>query len=152
MKLVDAIEIDAAVTDVWPLVADPARHPQWNEKARAVTRDRSGPVSLGEQFEMTYAMSGRENISRVEVTDLQPSERAEFSHTIDDGRRVQRVVERYELQSQRDGTQLTQTVDMSGAGIPWLLKPLVWLITRIGKPQGETVLERLKRIAELDRR
>lgn len=54
----------------------------------------------------------------------------------------------YELEDLGRTTKVTEDIDISGASIPLILKPLIWFITRFGKPSGETTLMRLKRVVE----
>ena len=148
MKLRSAVNIAVEASTVWPLVADPEWHAAWNAKVRDVLRTTRGVVALGERFEMIYALTRDEELSEVEVVELQPGERVAYRHRVDDGRRERVVIERYELKPRRDGVTLTQTIDMSGAGIPWWLRPLIWLIHRFGETRGVDPLEELKKLAE----
>ena len=53
------------------------------------------------------------------------------------------VIERIELRGRDGRSVVTRTVIAKNVGIPLLLRPLVWLITRFGTPKGEDLLKKL---------
>src|SRR3954462_4138194 len=99
MRLRESTIVAAEASDVWPFLADPVLQADWNPKVVSIDRERSGPVRLGERFEMIYRMSGRENQSRVEVTIAQPAERVAFLHRVKGKFAEQIVEESYEISS-----------------------------------------------------
>jgi len=54
----------------------------------------------------------------------------------------------YELEDLGFETKVSERVDLDLPGINVLLRLLMWLFMRLGKPSGETSLVRLKRILE----
>ncbi len=54
----------------------------------------------------------------------------------------------YELEDLGHTTKVTEDVDISGASIPLILRPLIWFITRFGKASDKRTLIRLKRVVE----
>jgi hypothetical protein len=148
MRLRECAIIWADASAVWPFLADPVLQADWNPKVVSVGRTRSGPVRFGERFEMIYVMSGRERRSRVEVTACRPLQRIVFLHRMvgdADGRVVE---EAYDVVSHDNGVKVIQTIDLSRAGIPWLVRAVMWFISRFGWDAGESNFERLKRVVE----
>jgi len=154
MILRDSILIAADAAIVWPWVADPSRHAQWNHHVVSVDRRREGPVHFQERFDMVYRLSASERLSHVEVTECEPNEKVAFSHRIVDernGRRTEQyVVEHYTLTPQRGGVLVKQSVDLSRAGVPWWFNVLARLIRVFGERSGPDLLGTLKRLAEED--
>jgi hypothetical protein len=148
MHLSESITISADAITVWPYLADPVLQADWNPKIVSVERDRSGPVRFGERFETIYRMSGRDNLTRVEVTVAQPSERVVFVHRMPGKTKDLVVEESYHLTAVGDGVKVVQMIDLSRAGIPWPFRVLMWLIHRFGWSTEEPYLERLRRLVE----
>jgi hypothetical protein len=148
MRLRQSTIISGNALTVWPFLADPALQAEWNPKVLAVRRDRFGPVELGEQFEMLYRMSARDNYTRVEVVASVPSEHVCFVHRTMWKSIEQVVEEAYTVSPRRKGVKVVQTIDLSRAGIPWPLLLLIWSISRFGQPTEEPYLNRLKRLIE----
>ena len=148
MRLRQSILISADASAVWPFLADPVLQADWNPKVVSIDRDRPGPVRLGERFEMIYRMSGRDNLSRVEVTVAQPAQRVVFLHRVA-GQSAERIVEEsYEISPRGNDVKVVQTIDLSRAGIRWPFRLLMWFITRLGRNTEQPYLDRLKRLVE----
>src|SRR5260221_358984 len=148
MRLRESTIIAADADAVWPFLADPALQADWNPKVVSVERKRSGPVQFGERFEMIYRMSGRDRHTLVEVMELQIAQRVVYFHRIN-GKSAERIVEEaYEISPDGDGVRVVQTIDLTRAGIPWLLRLFIGLIHRYGWSAEEPYLERLKHLVE----
>lgn len=145
MKLRESVVIAAAAEDVWPWVADPVLQAGWNPKIVEVNRDAKGLACLGEKFSVVYRMRGRETKSLVEVTRCQPPLSIAFQHSQDD-RHV--VEELYTIEPCAKGSRLLQTIDLSRAAVPWPFRVIMWLINRLGRPQGQPYLDRLRELVE----
>jgi uncharacterized protein YndB with AHSA1/START domain len=148
MRIVQRVEIDASPDEVWPYVADPVLVSIWNPKVVAVDRLREGPVETGEQFEMTYRMSRGDRRSTVEVLAAEAPCRLVIRHTPCERPERGCAVEHYVLEMRRGRTRLTQTLDLSRAGVPLWARPLIWLIMKLGKPKGTPCLELLRDAVE----
>ncbi|MFT5304457.1 MAG: hypothetical protein ACI814_005285, partial [Mariniblastus sp.] len=51
----------------------------------------------------------------------------------------------YELEDLGRTTKVTEDIDISSVSIPLLLKPLIWFLTKFGKPREKTTLMKLKK-------
>ena len=148
MRVRQSTIISADASAVWPFLADPALQADWNPKVVSIDRERSGPVRLGERFDMIYRMSGRENQSRVEVRVARPCHHVVFLHRVAGKSSEQIVEESYEISSQENGVKVVQTIDLTRAGIPWPFRLLIWFINRFGWNAEAPYLDRLKRLVE----
>lgn len=150
MQLKQTIAIDAPPESVWLYLADPILQAAWNPKVVSLDRDHDGPVQLGERFEMLYRMSGQDRLSRVEVKAVSEPEQLVFEHTLDWKGKTMTTQESYSIDPLRHGVRVTQTIDLSQAGIPWPIRILIGLIHRFGKAQEAEYLKRLKHMIESD--
>jgi hypothetical protein len=53
------------------------------------------------------------------------------------------VVERVKLEEKDGWTIVTKDVIVTNSGVPWFFVPLIWFITRFGKPSGKDKLKEL---------
>lgn len=148
MKLRQSITIAADPAGVWPYLIDPVLQAAWNPKIVSIDRDVDGPVEIGDRFTMLYRMSGKDNLSQVEVTQVVPNERLVFQHRLALDKGEQQAEEIFELTPERNGTALTHTINLSDTGIPLPFRILIWLIMRFGKDVGPKYLETLKQMIE----
>ncbi len=151
MRLIESTIIDADANAVWPHVADPLLQSEWNPKIVSIARDRDGPVLKGERFEVIYRMSSRERETQVEVKTSQRPERVVFVHRMERQSKERFVEESYEITPHAGGVKVVQTIDLSHAGFPILLRPLIWFIHRFGWSAEEPYLDRLKNLLEVQR-
>lgn len=149
MRMTESILIAADIATVWPWVADPVAHAEWNPKIVSIGRDRNGPVVTGERFEMSARIGtgrDREKLSRVEVVRVVPPTTVTFRHE-SAGRDGSGVIEdAYALEPEAGGTRLTQTVAVTIS--PWWAHLLVSFIARFGTSVDASPLENLKRCIE----
>lgn len=145
MKIEEEIDIPASPSDVWPFVAIPSRLAEWNSKITAVERKSERPVFLGERFTMTFTMSGRSRSPVVEVTACEPASRLVLRYEMAAGEHAE---ETFTLSSSGSMTHVQHLITFTSAGIPWILKPIVWLLLRFGRPVEESYLSRLRQCVE----
>ncbi|MCA9231052.1 MAG: SRPBCC family protein [Planctomycetales bacterium] len=144
----ETISVSANLDQVWPFVSDPVGQATWNEKIIDVRRKSHEPLQLGEQFGITYRMSGRERDANVEVIVCNPPHEVQFRHQYRWKSQNRYAIEKYSMQQQGNLVQVVQEIDLRDAGIPWFLRPLVWFLNRYGKPVGQTTMESLKEVIE----
>lgn len=139
--------IHAPAEAVWPFVADPVLMSAWNEKIIEVDRAAAGLVTLGESYQITYVMSGKQTRSMCEVIKCDPPHELVIRCKLLDqpGRHVD---ECYQLTERHGTTQLTQFIDLRASGIPRWARAIIWLITRFGESKGTPYLEVLKNTVE----
>jgi uncharacterized protein YndB with AHSA1/START domain len=143
----ESIDIAADAQAVWPLVADPAQHARWNEKVVSICRERKGPVTRGERFEMTYRVKGGESTTRVEVLECRPPHSVLFRHRTEWRGGEQISDEKYEIERIAHSVRLTQTIDFSQALPGWAVV-LLRIISRLGSKVGKSNLQGLRDLAE----
>ena len=148
MTMVDSIKISASPEEVWPFVADPVGHAVWNEKIVDVRRESDQAVWLGERFGITFRMSGKDRESEAEVVVCEPPHEVHFRHQYRWKSQFRYVVEKYRLKQIGDQVEVTQEIDMTGTGIPWIFRALIWFISRFGKSEGQSNMEKLKEAVE----
>ena len=148
MQIRESIRIAADPATVWRFVADPELQRLWNPKVVSVHRRQSGPVLLGERFEMVYRMSGKERQTQVEVQRCEPPHHVTFQHRMASNAQEQIAQEAYEISPNRAGVEVVQTIELSRIQIAWPLRALIWFITRFGKSVEKPYLERLKEAVE----
>jgi uncharacterized protein YndB with AHSA1/START domain len=146
MKLHDRSEIDRPASAVWPYVVNAGHFQQWNDKIVAI--EAVGQLQLGQTFHTQYRMSGREMRCWSKVTALEPGRLLELHHGNCSGqgtRHELEVVERVTLEEKEGRTIVCKEITVRNHGVPWTLRPLIWFITRFGKPAGK---DRLKEVCE----
>lgn len=151
MRLSESIDIRADASEVWPWVADPVRQADWNAKISSIGRERNGPVSRGERYEMSYRLGTNERLSHVEAIDVDRPRRVAFLHRSEHRGQSQESEEIYELVPRGDVTRVTMTIDLSRTGVPWPFRVIGWIIHRLGTHRGERPLAALKRRVETTR-
>lgn len=152
MVIEDKIKINASPVEVWPYVADPEMHELWNPKIKKYTPVSPGKYAVGFRYRMTYLMSNKEIVMEAEIKSYEMpvlfvAEMVELIKT-DSKSYERRVVESYQLTDLGGVTLLEQHVEVINSGIHLFFRFLIWLIMKIGKPQGKRYLQKLKELVE----
>ena len=111
-------------------------------------RSRRGAVVPGEQFTMVSRLKKGETPSEILVREVMPLRRVTLRQLFTHKNRSRQVEVNLEITAREGGIQVTQTMDHTGAGLPWVFAGLIWLIHQIGHTQGVAPLVRLKALAE----
>jgi uncharacterized protein YndB with AHSA1/START domain len=148
MRTSEHVIIAATAQDVWPCLADPQWHAEWNPKVVTVERSDSGVVRRGERFRMAYRLTRAGKLHDVEVTEFDPPRRITFLHRISSKGMQQRAAESYEIIPCDGGVEVRMEIDMTLNGVGWGWRALIWFINRFGKPTGESPLLKLKQLIE----
>jgi len=136
----------------WELLSNPSLHDLWNPRIVATEMSGSGPLGLGSRYRVTYTLSGRRSEFDAEIVEWSPPWR--FSARLEervkgDGRDWKRFVEeRYTLTRRGDRTHVRHQVRIHASGVNILLRLLIWLVLRTGRPQGQPFMERFRELAE----
>lgn len=146
MTLRERIAIDVPPEMLWPYLSDPVLLGTWNPRIREIERDATGPVVLGERFGLTFQMSRAEH-AEMEVLECTFPTRIVFRHHRETDPNAYADLT-FDVRATDGGCVLTQTFDLSRAGIPVFFRVLIWLISRFGKPEGATYLQELKQDLE----
>jgi hypothetical protein len=107
---------------------------------------------VGALYDIEFRLGSKTSVTRCEIIDRRIGRLISVTSTLPDanpktGRPISACMT-YELKDLGHITKATEDIDISGASIPLLLRPLIWLITKFGTPSGETTLMRLKRVVE----
>ncbi|MEW5978662.1 MAG: SRPBCC family protein [Acidobacteriota bacterium] len=144
MKIRQQSLIDCLPHEVWPYVFSPEHFQKWNEKI--VSMEVQGEFRLGHPFVTHYRWRQEQLQCLTQVERIEPNRLLELRHSSFVGSRVRsemEVVERVTLSRRGSRTRVTKTVAMRNHGLPWLLAPLLWIISRFGKPVGEDHLKEM---------
>ncbi len=143
--------IDAPVERVWRVLADPARRGEWNEKIVRVERVSSAAARVGDRYRVRYRLGRHERAMEAEVVACEaPRVLAVCERPTAGADPRCAVVLTWRVENAARGTRISQVVDITDAPMPWPVKLLMWVISRIGKPQGATVVETLGELVLTD--
>lgn len=148
MILKDSVQIHGSPDRVWAFIEDPQRMKSWNPKIQSIVSISWGQRTVGYQYRITYAMSGKTSDFLAEFVEYRRPEKLVVR--LSEGRlpRGAAVHEIYELSPNREGTLLQQRVEFLNSGVNIFLRLLIAFICRFGKPTGQTYLEKLKELVE----
>lgn len=144
MKIVERSLINAAPEKVWPFIVTPELFRKWNDKI--VSMEARGAFVAGQQFSTCYRLTSQSAQCLSVVAELQPQRLLELRHSVvmsASGRTGVNAAERITLEEKDGGTLVTKTVTIERHGIPLWLLPVIWFVTRFGKPAGEDKLKKL---------
>ncbi len=152
MKFKDVVTIDGAAEKVWEHVGSPELWPLFHVKTRECRHVSGQPNAIGALYDMEFRLGSRVALTRCEVVEYRVGRAIKVTSMLPttdrkSGRRLSARLT-YELEDLGRQTRVREEIDFDSSGIPWFFRPLVWLISRVGKPTGETTLMRLKRLVE----
>jgi uncharacterized protein YndB with AHSA1/START domain len=144
MKLFDRSVIARPASAVWPFIVTAEHFRQWNDKI--VDIEARGEFRLGQSFHTQYRMSGKEIRCWSKVAALEPGLLLELHHGNCSGKNAPRdleVIERVKLEEKDGRTIVRKEITVRNHGVPWILRPLIWFVSRFGKPSGKDKLKEL---------
>ncbi len=149
MKIImrDRAVINATAEAIWKVLCNPQNMPRWNSKCLTL---KSGQTNLmvGNQFRATFRLTGPANECTCEVMEFEPARSFRLRY-FDMGRGIRgEVFESFRLKSDGNRTRVWHEVDLTHAGLPWWIKPVIWLINSIGRKSGPGPVDGLKRLVE----
>jgi len=150
MRFKDKITIQARSDQVWEYVGSPEVWPLFHSKC-----GKCEPVGLqggrvGALYDMEFRLGARPMPSRCEIVDLRIGRVIQLKSTVATpvkGRHPYALIT-FELDDLGQTTKVRERVEVYDHGINLFLRGLIWLISRLGKPSGETTLMKLKRAIE----
>jgi uncharacterized protein YndB with AHSA1/START domain len=159
------VRIEAPPDLVWQVVEDPAWMGEWNPKVTGVELLSSGSRSQGSRFRVDYTMRGKSARFSAEIEEYRQPERLVLRLTEGYLPPGVCVRETYELRPVSSGTRwgrvaskggglgaqhtrLIRTIDLSASGLSLIVRVVLGLLSRFGKPVEKRYLERLKEIVE----
>lgn len=144
MKLSERIVVQRPVEEVWPFVVSSDQYPLWNSKI--VSMEIEGDFQAGQRFLTHYQWKRKALQSETMVTRLIAYELLELHHTPHPANGMPRgmeVLERVRLKARGKRTVVYKEVVFRNHRIPWILRPLLWLVSTFGKPQEPNRLKTL---------
>ncbi len=127
----------------WEVVGDPALVSLWNPKCIRCDALDSAPL-IGSRYDAVFRLGDRERDCKCEIVELLPESCIRLRYSFSDGHVVE---ETFQLREVARGTELTQTVDFSQSGIPWLLRSLFWLMHKFARSTGKSALDGIAALA-----
>jgi uncharacterized protein YndB with AHSA1/START domain len=152
MKLKDEVVIDATSDKVWEYVGSPEMWPLFHVKAGECRQIRHQSDVIGSLYDIEFRLGSKTSITRCEIVDRRIGRLISIRSTLPEpdgqsGRSLSAGIT-YELEDQGWTTRVKEQIEFTSINIPPILRPLIWLISRFGRPTGETTLMRLKRMVE----
>jgi len=149
MRLKESIRIEATPDVVWEYVGSPDVWSLFHAKARDTKLLSSQGGLIGSRYEMQLSLGSRTSLSTGEIIDIQIGRLIRLKSTLESkpGREVSAVIT-YQLKDLGTRTKVYERIDIKDPQINVFIRALIWLITRLGSPRGETSLMKLKRIIE----
>jgi carbon monoxide dehydrogenase subunit G len=148
MKLSDTVVIHEPPQRVWKAICDPATWPDWNPKVVSVSRTSTGPLEVGETFTADFKLNGPPMPSQLKVRVLNPLRQLTVKQRPEGRHRSRSVKIDFEIEMEGTSTRVTQTTDITEAGLPFWARTLMWIVTRFGKAAGPSPLDGLKKHLE----
>jgi hypothetical protein len=148
MRIKESTVIEASIDKVWPYIASPDLWSLFNAKIGKC--EQIGPAGgrIGSVYSMDFLMGTKTTSTRCEIIDLQIGKRIQVRSTLSDpGQRASGTLT-YELEDLGFKTKVSERSDFVIPEINIFGRAIIWLISRFGRPEGETNLMKLKRIVE----
>lgn len=138
VKATYSITIQRPLQDVFDLVSDPARDPEWNRNAIAVRKLSAGPATRGARYQGTYKGFGE---CELEVVDYDPPHVATIAGTNKQGN----FSYSYMIEPAGDGAMLREETQFSPRGILKIMAPMMRvMLARRVKELGEAARQHLE--------
>jgi hypothetical protein len=154
VRINDVVKINATSDRVWDYVGSPEMWPLFHVKAGNCRRVSLGPDVVGSVYDIEFRLGSRTAMTRCEIVDIRVGRLISVKSVLPKserrgGRELSGRIT-FEVEDLGRQSRVREELEFASAGIPILLRPLVWLLLRFGQPTGETTLMRLKRIVEGD--
>lgn len=146
MKIREVTVIQRTPAEVWPWIAIPERFLQWN--TNIVSMEAREKFILQQPFNSHYQLRGKPLQCLSTVTAIEENHVLELKHTNCIGPDVDsniEVSERITLEEKGNHTEVVRTITVRNHHVPLIALPLIWFVSRFGKP---TEPSRLKCLCE----
>jgi uncharacterized protein YndB with AHSA1/START domain len=149
MRLKDSIVINASPNKVWKYVGSPDRWGLFHAKVDGCELISGQGGRLGSVYTIGFRMGAKTTPTRCEIVDMQPGAMIQVRSTdVDPSQPGASATLTYELDDLGSRTRVRERVEFFVPGVNVVFRVIIWLISRFGRPQGETTLGKLKRMAE----
>ena len=142
MRIVERRQIDRPAGKIWPFIICPEHFQKWNKKI--ISLEAKGEFRLGQLFSTHYQMSGKQIQCTSTATAIQEGRLLELRHSHCIGQGINpelEVRERITLEEAKGRTVVTKEVIIKHHHAPWILMPIIWFVTRFGKPSEPDALK-----------
>ncbi len=147
----NCIVADVPIYKVWKYVGSPDEWSQFHPKLVSCERISEQGGRIGSVYAMVFRMGTRTMPMRCEIIDLQPGATIQVESVGCDSRqRVVSAVLTYSLQDLGAKTRIDERIEITSPRLNRIIRAVVWLTSRFGWTQGDTTLQKLKKIAEED--
>ena len=146
--LKDSIRINAPPEKVWHYLENPGLLKRWNPKIKEIVPISWGQPARGHRYRITYVMGGKEREFSAEIEEYQSPVNLVIRLTGGSLPPTGYAQELYELSREHGETLLTQTIRVHNSGINVLVRLLMAVLQRFGKPTGKKYLVLLKELVE----
>jgi hypothetical protein len=145
----DSIVIDATSRAVWEYVGSPDCWNLFHSNVGECQQVSSQGGRIGSVYTGDSRMGARKAPTRWEIVDLKPGRMIRVTSEVSvTGHASHTATITYELEDLGPKTRVSERVAVNDLGINVFWRAVVWLISRFGRPTGETTLMKLKRILE----
>jgi hypothetical protein len=154
MRLKNEVVIDAPSDKVWEYVGSPEMWPLFHVKAGECRQISPQPDVIGSLYDIEFRLGSKTSVTRCEIVERHIGRLISIKSALPEpdgqsGRSLSACIT-YELEDQGSTTRVKEQIEFTSINIPPILRPLIWLISRFGRPTGETTLMRLKKMVEED--
>ena len=115
------IHIQRSPAHVWAFMMDFTKAPRWRSGVREMRILTDGPLRVGTELQVTFALPGRLHTTRCEVCAFETARRFGLRSTT----KKATATFVYLLAPDSGGTMMTFTCDLWPHGVMWLLLPLM---------------------------
>ena len=142
MRMVFRTQIDRPASAVWKNVIKPESFQKWNDKIESMeARDE---FHLGEPFMTRYKWRGKQTQCMSVATNISDGRVLELHHSDFIGNGVDprmEALERIVLEERGGRTMVTRVLSIKHHGVPLILAPILWFVSRFGKPKDPDPLK-----------
>jgi carbon monoxide dehydrogenase subunit G len=136
-----SVDIDRPVHEVWEVLTDPERVPEWQSSAASSHQVSEGPMQVGTRLRDERRFMGRRATSEVEVSAYEP----EHLFTLHGLSGPVRFTVHHRLSDHDGGTRLDVVAEADPGGFGRLMRPM---IERAAGHELRADFERFKQLLE----
>ncbi len=146
-KIISKRIIPATPEQIWHVIESPEHMPAWNNKCVKITK--IDHLEVGGRFEGMFKLSKQPQSVLGEIIHKDPFNEIRCRYQF--GEKQHYSTETLALTKvSSNQTCLTQTVDLSHAGLPFLIQLLVIFLGKFGRKRGTDPLEEIEGIATME--
>lgn len=147
--------IPADLPDVWRVVSDPSRFPEWLEQVETVTLpSQDGTPGMGFRYRVVYELQDIRMTLSAEMTTFDPPTRLVCTCTGGSLAPDEQVQEEFTLSPMVGGTQVDRQVSIRGRDVGWAARLLMRALASVTQDlqQESRAIARLEALVVASRR